>query len=117
MRAAVAVDACGCMGVSSYHGLGMQTAIVGGLLIRVAGGAGDFLGRRFVSEALDVSVAVDACEHAAMNGTLERLGVDVKADGFPVHLVRQCCVAVTGEALVSCGFGRIFLRGSLQPSS
>jgi len=83
----------------------------------MAGGARNLLRRRFVSKPLDVGVAVDACEHAAMNGALERLWVDVKADGFPVHLVRQCGVAVTGEALVSSGFGSILLRGGLQRAS
>ena len=68
VRAAVTIDAGGGLAVASLDGLAVKAAIVGGLLLGVAGGAGDFQGRRFVRRTLYVGVAVHAGEHAAVDG-------------------------------------------------
>ncbi len=67
VRTAMAIDAGRGVGVSRLQRLGMKAAIVGSLLVRVAGGAADLLRRRFVRGAGYIRVAVDAGEHAAMN--------------------------------------------------
>jgi hypothetical protein len=65
----------------------MEAAIVGGLFIGVAGGTGNFLGSRFVRGTLNVGVAVDASEHAAVDGIFKMLRVDMQADWFAVLLM------------------------------
>jgi hypothetical protein len=43
-----------------------------------------------------------------MDRILESFGLDMQADSLAVYLVAQCGVAVTGEAFINGGFGRVF---------
>ena len=87
VRAAVAVDARRCIVISSRNGLGVVTAVVSRLLVSVAGRTTDFFGSRLVRGALYVGVAIDAAEHAAVNGILESFRIDVQADRLAIDLV------------------------------
>ena len=102
--------------IPALHGFGMMAAIVSRLQIGMAGGATDLLGSGFVRGAFDVGMAVHAAEHAAMNGILESLGVDVQADRLAVYFVTQGSVAMAGEALVNSGFRGIFFRSRREGS-
>ena len=62
----------------------------------------------------DVSVTVDAGEHAAVDRIFEGLRIDVQADCLPIYIVSQSGVTVAGEAFIRGGFGRIFLASSLE---
>lgn len=65
----------------------MEAAIVRGLFVGMASGTND-LGRScLMRRRLNVSVAVDAGKHPAMNRHLEFLLIDVEADRFPVNPV------------------------------
>ena len=88
MRAAVAVYACGRICIPLSCGSGMQAAIVDGLLVRVTFGAANSLRRCVVHSARYIRVAIHAGEQAAVNGILERLGINMKADGLAAHLMR-----------------------------
>ena len=107
MRAAVAVDAGGGMGISALNRLGMEAALVCALLIGVAGGAGNLLGRRFVGCVLYVGVAVHAGEHAAVDGILESLRIHVEANGLAIHFMAEGGVAVAGKARIRGRFWRL----------
>lgn len=109
----MAVHAGGSLAVAALDGLAMEAAIVGRLLVGVAGGAGNFLGNGFVRRAFYVRVAVDAGEHTAVDRILESLRIDVEADGLAVFLMRQRSVAMANEAFVCAWFGRL-LTGSLE---
>ncbi len=115
--AAVAVDAGGGLAVASLNGLRVETALVGRLFVGMAGGAGDSLGGSFVAGALYVGVAVDTGKHAAVNRIFERLGIDMQADRLAVDVVGEGTVAMTGEALVCGGFGRVFAGSVGGPDS
>lgn len=116
VRTAVTVCAGRGVAIPALHGFGMMAAIVGRLLIGMAGGATDLLGSRFVRGAFYVGVAVHATEHAAMDGILESLGVDVQADRLAVYFVTQGSVAMAGEALVNGGFRGICFRSCREGS-
>ena len=107
----MAIDAGGSIAVAALHGLAMEAAIVGSLLVGVARRTADFKRWRFVSGALYVGVAVHAGEHAAVNRIFERLGIDVQADRLAVDVMGKGAVAMTGEALVRGGFGMLFAGG------
>lgn len=109
----MAIDAGGSFAVAALHGLTVEAAIVGGLLVGVAGGASNFLGNRFVRRAFYVGVAVNAGKHAAVDRILESLRIDVEADGLAVFLMRQRSVAMANEAFVGAWFGRLF-TGSVE---
>jgi len=104
----MAIDAGGGFAVTALHGLTVEAAIVGGLLVGMAGGASNFPGNGFVSGAFYIGVAVDAGKHAAVDGILESLRIDVEADGLAVFLMRQRSIAVANEAFVCGWFGRLF---------
>src|SRR5215831_19025108 len=110
MRAAVAIDASGGVTIAALDRLRMEAALVGGLFLGMAGRAGDLLWRRFVRGTLDVGVAIQAREHAAVNRILEPLRIDVQADLLAIDLARERRVTVAGEALVNAGFWRILGR-------
>jgi hypothetical protein len=109
MWTSVAVDASGGVVIPTFDRLGVKTALVGSLLIGVAGGTGDSLRRSFMRGILYVRVAIHAREHAAMNGVFECLRINVQANGLAIDFVRQRSVAVAGQAFVGCGLGRVFL--------
>lgn len=109
----MAIDAGGCFAVPALHGFAVEAAIVGGLLVGMADGASNFLGNGFVRRAFYVGVAVDAGEHAAVDGIFEGLGIDVEANGLAVFLMRQRSVAMANEAFVCAWFGRLFV-GSVE---
>jgi hypothetical protein len=90
------------------HGFAVEAAIVGGLLVGMASGASNFLGNGLVRSAFYVGVAIDAGEHAAVDGILESLRIDVQADGLAVFLMRQRSIAMANEAFVCGWFGRLF---------
>ena len=60
---------------------------------------------------LQIGVAVHAGEHAAMDGVLEGLGVDVEAGGLAVNFVRKSGVGVAGETIVRGGLWWLFGSG------
>ena len=72
--------------LAGFGGAGMEAVGVGLLRVCVALGADDFLRRGVVDKALDVVVAIDAGEHAAMDGMPELGFVDKEADGFAVDV-------------------------------
>lgn len=111
MRAAVTVDTGSCVGVSALYRLCVKAAIIGSLLVGVAGSAGNFLRSGLMRRALDVGMTIDASEHAAVNGIFERLGIDVKADGLAVFVVSEAGIAVASEALICGRFLRLFCGG------
>ena len=82
------------------RGFGVEAVGVCQLRIAVAIGAGDFLRGRCVAQALDVLVAIDAGEHAAVDGVGELGAVDVETDGLAVISVGQGLVGVAGEAVL-----------------
>jgi hypothetical protein len=114
VRAAVTVDAIGGIIVSAFDGLGMEAALVGSLLVGVAGGARDPLRRSFMRGVLYVRVAIHTSEHAAVDGIFERLRIDVQANRLALYLVRQSRIAMAGETFVACRLGRVFLRRSME---
>ena len=64
--------------------------------------------------AFYVRVAIHAGEHAAVDGIFKRLRIDVQANNFAVHFVRQRSIAVAREAFVRRRFGGIFLGRSVD---
>ncbi len=102
VRASMAIDASGGVTVASLHRLGVETALVRGLLVGVAGGASDLLWRSLMRRTFDIGVAVDAGEQAAVNGIFEMLWIDMQANGLAVYFVAECRVTVAGKALI-CG--------------
>ena len=114
VRAAVAIDAGRRRAVAALHRATVEASVVRSLFVRVAGCTSDFLRDRFVRRAFYIRMAVDAGEHAAMNGVFESLRIHVQADRLAVLLMRQRSVAVAGEAFVRRGFGRFFLGTSLK---
>lgn len=111
VRAAVAIHAGGGVCVSAGHRFGVMAAIVGGLLVGVASGAADLLWRGFVRGALYIGVAVHAGKHAAVDGILEGLRINVQAYLFAIDLMSQAGITVAGEALVDGRFRGIFFAG------
>src|SRR5579871_651788 len=100
----MAINAGGRVAVSAGNRLGVKTFLVCGLLIAVAGRTAYLLRSALVRGALDISMAVDAGEHAAMDRILECLGIDVKADRLAIHFVRQGSVTMACETLLSGWF-------------
>lgn len=92
----------------------MQAAVVRSLLVGMTGGASNFLWSGFVRGVLYVGMAIDAGEHAAVDGIFEGLRIDMQADSFAVDFVSQRRVAMTRQALVGRGFGRIFFGRCLE---
>ncbi len=111
MRTAVAIDALGGVTVAALHRFAVKAAVVGGLLIGVAGRAGDLLRRSFVPGSLYICVAVDASEHAAVNGIFERLRVNMQAGRLAVDVMGQRCVAMAGQTFIGGRFLRRFCGG------
>jgi hypothetical protein len=110
----MAIDTRRGIAVSALNGLAVEAALVRCLLIGVTGRASDVLRRRLVGRALYVRVAVHTSKHAAVDGIFESLRIDVKAYRLSVNLVRQCGVAMAGEAFLDCGLGRVFLGRCLK---
>lgn len=113
VRTPMTIDARGCVAIAALDGLGVKTALVGRLLVGVASGARNFLGRGFVSRAFYIGVAVHAGEHAAVNRIFESFRIDVQADGLAVLFVGERGVVMAGEAFVCGWFGRLF-AGSVE---
>ncbi len=103
----MAIYAGGRVRISISDCFSMKAAIVGGLFVRMASGAGNFLGSGFVGRALYVCVAIHAGEHAAMNGILKRLRVDVQTDLLSILFVAEAGVTVAGKAIICGGFGSL----------
>ena len=91
-----------------WQRLGVKAAVVGSLLVRVAGGAADFRGSGFVGGGGYIRVAVHAGEHAAMNGIFESLRIDVQADRLASDIVGEGGVTVASEAFLGSGFRLVF---------
>ena len=87
MWASVAIDASCRVCVSGLDGFSVEAFFVGGLLIGVAGCARNLFWRGHVRCGLYVCVAIHACEHAAVDGTIEFVGIDVEADGLTVYFM------------------------------
>ena len=114
MRTAVAIHARRRIAVSVFHRPGVQAAVVGGLLVRMAGRAGNSLRRGIVCRALYFRVAVDAGEHAAVDRIFEGLRIDMQAYPLAVHLVRQRGITMAGHAFVDRWFWGVFLGCGVQ---
>lgn len=87
--ASVTIGAGGSLPIARFDRRGMKALVVRGLLIGVTRGARNLLGRAIVRRTLEVSVAIDAVEHAAMNGRLESIGIHRKADLLAINLFAQ----------------------------
>jgi hypothetical protein len=111
VRAAVAIDAGGCVH-ASMRLFRVEAAIIRGLLIGVALPAGDFLRCGFVCQVFNIGVAIHASEHAAVNRIFERPRIHVQADRLAVHIVSQARIAMAGEAIIGRGFRGLFSAGS-----
>lgn len=111
VRAAVTIHAGGGVAVSAGHRFGVVAAIVGGLLVGVASGAGDPFGSGLVGRALHVCVAVHTGKHAAVDGILEGFRIDMQAYLFAIDFMSQAGITVASEALLHGRFGRIFFAG------
>jgi len=114
VRAAVTVDASGRIGVATLNGLSVKAALVSSLLVRVAGGTRNVLRRSLMRGALYVGVAIHTGEHAAVDGIFKRLRINVQANNFAVHFVRQRSIAVAGQTFLNRGLGEIFLGRSVE---
>jgi len=114
MRASVAIDTSSRLVVPAHRRLRMIAALIRGLLFSVTCGAGNSLRRPLMKRALYIRVAIHTGEHAAVDGIFKCLRIDVQADGFAVHLMRQGSVAVASETFVSCWFGWVFLGGGVK---
>lgn len=113
VRTTVAVDAsCGVSVPALYCGC-VETAIVSGLFIGVAGSASDFLSWRFVSGTLDIGMAINAGKHRCVNRIFEGLRVHIKADRLAVHIMSKGRITVTGQAIFYGRF-RMLLASGVQ---
>jgi len=112
MGTAVAVDAGGRVAVSALDGFRVETALISGLLVGMAGRACDFLRWCVVRGTLNVTVAIHAGEHAAMDRIFEGLRIDVQTSRLAVDFMSQRGVTMAGESLVGSGFRRIFGRSA-----
>ena len=108
----MAIDTSCRGGVASLNGFSVEATVVSGLLVRMAGGATDFLWRGFVRGAFYVRMAIHTGKHAAVNRIFEGLGIDVKADGFAAFVVREGSIAMTREALIRRRFWGFFFGSS-----
>lgn len=99
MRTPVTIHAgCGRSAVS-FHSLRMHAARVSGLRIHMALSASDFLGRRVVHQALHIFVAVNAAEHAAVDGVLQLGLIHKQAEFAAVRILGHGCIGMAGEAV------------------
>jgi len=114
---AVTIHTAGRLTITTFEGFAVEAAIVGGLLVGMAGGTSNFLGNGLVCSASYVGVAIHAGEHAAVNGILESLRIDVQADRPAVFLMRQRSIAMANEAFVYGWFGRLFASGAERARS
>ena len=96
MRTAVARDAGGGLAVAGRDGFRVEAAIVGGLLVGMAGRAGDFGRSVLVRRSLYVGVAVDAGEHSAVDRSFESVGIDGDADLLAAYVLGHGGIAVAG---------------------
>jgi hypothetical protein len=102
--AAMTINAGGRVAIAALDRFRVKAAFVRRLLISVAGGASNFLGSYFVRRAFYVGMAVDAGEHAAVDGIFESLRIDVQADRLAIFLVGERGIAMASEAFVSSWF-------------
>lgn len=98
MRLSVAVLAGG-SGNAGLGGLGMEAVREGLLCVAVAVGAADLFGWGFVGQALDVFVAVDAQEHAAVDRMRELVAIDEERDLLAILFFGQGRVGMAGKAV------------------
>ena len=108
MRAAVAIGAGSGFRISSGDGLGVETAVVDGLFIGVAGGAVDFGRRVFVRRGFQIGVTVDTGKHGAVYRSFEFVGIHVEADGLAIAFGAEAAISVAGETIFIGRFGRGF---------
>jgi len=87
-------------------------ALVSRLLIGMAGGAGNLGWRVLVRRGLHVGVAVDAGEHAAVDGSLESVGIQRDADRLAANILGHGGIAVARQTFLVGGlWGIDFLSG------
>lgn len=116
VRTSMTVHASGGVAVAGLQGFTVEAAIIGGLLVGMAGRAADFLRSGFVRGSFYVGMAIHTGEHAAVDRVFERLRIDVQADRLALHFMSEGGITVACEALVRGRFGRIFLGCSVQDS-
>ena len=92
-------NAGGRLRIASLDGLGVIAALVSRLLIGVASGAGNLGWRVLVRRSLHVGVAIDAGEHAPVDGSLESVGIHRDADRLAADILGQGGIAMAGQAL------------------
>ena len=100
MRIAVAVAARGRRSSAGFSRLGVRAVRPGLLGIGMALRAAHRLLHLAVIQALHIGVAIDAAEHAAVDGVLQLVAVDKKAHLLAVDLRRHGVVRVAGEAVL-----------------
>src|SRR6266581_3120703 len=101
----MAVHTSGGVVVACLQGFTVEAAIIGSLLVGMAGGAADFLGDGFVRRGFYIGMAIHARKRAAVDRVFKRLRIDVQADRLALDLMSEGGVAVAGEALVRRGLG------------
>src|SRR5690348_273271 len=111
MRAAMTTRAGGCLAVAGLDRLGMQATVIDYLLIGMAPVACDLRRGGLVHGTLDVSVAVHAGEHAAVDGILELRGIHVQTDWLAGDLFGEGRVTVASQTVV---VGRLLRAGRGQ---
>lgn len=98
MHRAMAVGTTG-RGATGHSGFCMGAMRIRCKCVGVATCTGEFLGRCFVGQAFDVGVAVDACEHGAVDRVLQLGRIDKQAVRLAVDGFGDRGVAVAGEAV------------------
>src|SRR5215471_2354310 len=73
--ASVTIGASSRLPIARLDRCGVKALVVRGLFIGMTGGTRDLLGRAIVRRTLEVCMAIDAVEHATVNGCLEGIGI------------------------------------------
>ena len=97
------VDAGSSPPIAGLDRPGMMAAIVSRLLVPMALRAGNCGRRGSMGRCLDVGMAFDAGQHAAVDGILECFRVDVETHRFPVDVFRHVGIAMASQAFVVGG--------------
>ena len=99
MRAAMAILAVGRGRSAGLVGLGMKTMGIRRLRIGMALRAGYLLRRLLMHQALHILVAIDARQHAAMDGVLEFVAIHKQTDLLAVFIIGQRGIGVAGKTI------------------
>jgi len=112
--APMAIHARSRLAIARFDRFRMEAAVVGSLLVSVAGGAGNFGRRGLMGRVLEVRVAVHALEHAAVHRVLKLIGAHVKTYRLAIDLMVEAGIPVAGQAIVVVGLGSGLVTGSRE---